>query len=63
MLWTYRIIEILDDGVLVSGMDDEKIEKLTRIYIPKFAQVGDLIRRCEHNFYDVVHENGDFVHR
>jgi len=63
MTRTYRIVEILDDAVIVKHIDDDKTEKLTGIRIPKFAQVGDLIRRCEHNFYDVIDENGDLVYR
>lgn len=58
----YTIVEILDDGVVVKDKEG-KIEKSAKIHIPKFARAGDLIRHCEHGFYDVIDENGDFIYR
>ncbi|HTL83076.1 MAG TPA: hypothetical protein VL651_15290 [Bacteroidia bacterium] len=63
MLRVYRIIEIQSDGVVVLPFGKEEQIKLPGIRIPKFAKEGDLIRWCEHKFYDVIDENGDLVFR
>ena len=60
---SYRILEFLEDGILVKSIIDDKTQKLTNANIPKFAIVGDILRWCEHNFYDVVDEDGDILYR
>jgi hypothetical protein len=62
-LRTYQILEFLEDGILVKRLSDEEEIKLTKAIIPKIAIVGDLIRHCEHNFYDIIDENGEFIYR
>jgi hypothetical protein len=61
----YKIIEIQKNqyGYDVVVIDIEKNEKvkLSAISLPKHAKVGDIIRKSEHKFYDIVDENGNII--
>ena len=58
----YKILDIQEDKVIVADPFGDKIES-SKILLRSFAQIGDLIRHCEHCYYDVIDENGDFVYR
>ncbi|MFK7747113.1 MAG: hypothetical protein AB8B65_01850 [Kordia sp.] len=65
----YQIIAIENtesqDRYTVSAKkvnSDDKVA-LKNIALPIFVRVGDLIRHCEHNFYDVIDSNDNLVYR
>ena len=53
----YKILEKIDDGILVETKDGQ-VKKLVNIHVPNWAKQGNYIRFTEHIFYDVVDENG-----
>ncbi len=75
MLREYYIIEIDNNdttnpnsrrggfNVIATKVDTNEKVELKNISLPNFARIGDLIRWCDHNFYDVIDSNGDFVYR
>ncbi len=60
---TYRILKFLDDGILVQKTPDGEEMLLRKVNIPKNAKIGDILKLCEHNFYDIIDENGNFLSR
>ena len=59
----YKVLEIKEDRLVVfqSLKTGEIIFK--KISIPKFAKVGDLIRKVEHYSYDVIDKDGEIIWR
>ncbi|MEL6560672.1 MAG: hypothetical protein AAFQ94_20940 [Bacteroidota bacterium] len=50
-------------NVLAQKTDNEEVVELKNISLPDFVETGDLIRWCEHQFYDIIDHNGDFIFR
>ena len=50
-------------NVLAKKTHTDEIVELKNISLPTYAIVGDLIKWCEHNYYDVIDGNGGFVYR
>lgn len=60
-----KICEIvfIDTDVVTVAIEDKKMFHIKKANIPAFARVGDFLLHCEHGFYDVVDEQGNFVYR
>ncbi|BDD11071.1 hypothetical protein FUAX_35030 [Fulvitalea axinellae] len=58
----YRIVSIENDGIVLD-FGEGLVAKSTRIIVPRFAREGDYIKRCEHNYFDVVDIDGNYIYR
>jgi hypothetical protein len=57
-----KIISINHDDVTVE-IEDNKTFNIKRIKLSESAALGDFLKHCEHGFYDIVDEQGNFIHR
>ena len=57
-----KIIDIVQDEMIAKSREHRTI-KIPKDKLPKYARVGDLIRHCEHGYFDVIDENGNLIYR
>ncbi|MBD0404522.1 hypothetical protein [Flammeovirga sp. EKP202] len=50
-------------NVVAIKLDTKNEVELNNISLPSYVIKGDLIRWCEHYFFDVIDSNGDFIYR
>jgi len=57
-----KVLHIDSEKVIIDIGDGQNNELKPRQF-NKLLKVGDLIRHCEHGYYDIVDKNGNLVIR
>lgn len=59
---TCKVLTIDSENIVIETEDKNTII-LASNKLPKFVQIGDLLRHCEHGFYDIVDDRGNSIFR
>lgn len=54
---------LVDEHKLMIDFGDGRTKTLERRQVSKYIRLGDLVRHCEHGFYDIIDDKGNFVFR
>ena len=55
-----KVLQVDNDKIVINIGNDKTMELKPR-QLSKSIKVGDFVRHCEHGFYDIVDEKGNYI--